>query len=684
MTSPHNLLHPEATPSPHHAPSEASTLESPESNPQRPLFQQNRSWKKAAAVGGLALAGLVAWPQLQYVWSQVAGAMIRTPDQTEGLVLETAKKATFQISVVEKGTLDSMRNAVLASKVEGSTTIISIVPEGSTVKVGDLVCELDSSLLINNATQQEILVEKAKAALEQGKEALKIQEIQNETDVEAAKLKFELAELDLKKFRDGELIQQKNDLESQIKLAEQNVARAQESLEYVTRLAKIGYRTQSDLEAERVGLEAEKIKLELVRGNKRVLIDFTEQRNFAQLEAAVQESGRAIQRTESTARAALVQKKADLRALVLTADVETKKYDRLIAQLNACKLYAPQEGQVVYANTRDGRATDQVMIDVGVGVRERQPIINLPDLDLMKVNARIHESRISMIRQGMSAIIKVDAFPEQVFHGIVDNVASVPSSTGGFGNTVKEYEAVIKITDETERVNKLRPGLNAAIEVLVERREDVLQVPVQANVTIGAKQFVFVVDGKKVERRAIKVGKTNANFIEILDGLNEGDEIVMNPHSRFKKEITDLETEQAKEQAKEAAKAPEIIPVVKPGEVAPGSVPGKKPGEAPAPPGAFPGRAPGEGGPPAGSPPGGPPGGGGGFDPMAFFDRMDKDQNGKLSKDEVEGGRFAENFDKADTDADGNVTKDEFMDYRAKNPGRGRGGPPRPSEAGGN
>lgn len=587
-----------------------------------------------------------------------------------------------------------MKNAVLSSKVEGSTTIISIVPEGSSVKVGDLVCELDSSLLVNNATQQEIAVEKAKAALEQGKEALKIQEVQNETDVEAAKLKFKLAEIDLVKFRDGELIQQKNDLDSQMKLAEQNVARAQESYEYVQRLAKIGYRTQNDLDAERIAVEAEKIKLELVKGNKRVLTDFTEQRTFAELEANVKEFGRAIQRTESTARAALAQKKADLRALELTYELESKKYERLTAQLVACKLYATQDGQVVYANTRDGRATDQVMIDVGVGVRERQPIINLPDLDQMKVNARIHESRISMIRQGMSAIIKVDAFPDQVFHGIVDSVASVPSSTGGFGNTVKEYEAVIKITDETERVNKLRPGLNAGIEVLVERREDVLQVPVQANVTVGARQFVFVIDGTKVDLRQIKVGKTNANFIEVLEGVNEGDEVVMNPHSHFKKEISDLEAEQAKELAKEAAKAPEVIPIVKPSDAATGGAPARKPGEGPGA-GGTPFRAQGDseggqrpagegrpqGGPPSegGRPPGG--GGGGNWDPMAMFDRMDKDQNGKISKDEVQGGRFADNFDKADADSDGNVTKEEFLDFRAKNPFRG---PPRPAEAGGN
>jgi hypothetical protein len=406
-----------------------------------------------------------------------------------------------------------------------------------------------------------------------------------------------------------------------------------------------------------------------------VLIDFTEDRTLAELEANVKEYGREIQRTESKTRAALAQKKAELRARELTFEVESKKYERLLAQIKACKIIATQDGQVVYANTRDGRMTENVMIDVGVGVRERQAIINLPDLDLMKVNARIHESRISMVRPGMSATIKVDAYPEEVFHGEVDSVASVPSSTGGFGNNTKEYEAVIRITDESEIVNKLRPGLTATTEILVERRDEVLQIPVQANITIGAKQFVFVAKEKKVDLKPIKVGKTNANFIEILEGLEAADSVVMNPHSHFKKEISDLEGEQAKEQATEQAKQPEVISIAKPPEN-----PGASGSQNKAAGGATTGRPAGPGGPDAapggtaGAPQagGGPPGG---FDPNAIFAAMDKDADGKIAKSEAE-GRMAENFDTDDTDADGFVSKEEFLAGMAKRRAARGGGPP--------
>ena len=76
-------------------------------------------------------------------------------------------------------------------------------------------------------------------------------------------------------------------------------------------------------------------------------------------------------------------------------------------QIAACKIRSSQDGQVVYANVKDGRSSEKVVIMEGASVRERQAIINLPDLDNMKVSARIHESRISMIQAFVPGIILI-------------------------------------------------------------------------------------------------------------------------------------------------------------------------------------------------------------------------------------------------------------------------------------
>ena len=104
-----------------------------------------------AVLGGAAWAGGLLQPA---TWlSQWVGTKSHQP--LKNLVTETAQRGPFLVSLSVQGYLDSQRNATLSSQVEGTTTIIRIVPEGSWVTQGEVVCELDSSLLREQAKQQE-------------------------------------------------------------------------------------------------------------------------------------------------------------------------------------------------------------------------------------------------------------------------------------------------------------------------------------------------------------------------------------------------------------------------------------------------------------------------------------------------------------------------------------------------
>lgn len=78
-------------------------------------------------------------------------------------------------------------------------------------------------------------------------------------------------------------------------------------------------------------------------------------------------------------------------------------------------------------------------------------------------------------------------------------------------------------------------------ETLVERWDNALHIPAQSSFTIGSKQFVYIVEGKNVELREITVAHADDEFLEVLSGLHENERVVLNPLSRFKKEISDLE-----------------------------------------------------------------------------------------------------------------------------------------------
>lgn len=652
-------------------------------------------------------------------WAVMTGRLTFGKSQAIRYITEKVKRGPLEISITERGSLDSAANVTLISKVEGSTTIIRIVDEGTTAKEGEVLVELDSSKLRDSETQQRIVVEQADAALKQAIEKREIQITQNESDINAANLKRDLAELDLEQYSKGDFVKERDDLKGKMTLAQEELKRAQESYEFNKDNAKKGYVSQSALDAARIATVQKQFAVEVASKAVEVLTDYTFKRQIAEKEANAKEFKSEVERVKRKASAAMAQADADLSSCKLTAEVEQSKLAKLREQIANCSLKAPQDGEVVYANTGSDRrgGSDQTTIMEGAQVRERQAIINLPDFTRMQVNAKVHESRIGFIREGLHCLVRTDANHGEEFNGIIQSVSSVPLSGNWPNRDLKEYATVVRLTDPVEVVRKLKPGLSAEVEIKVDYIPSCLYVPVQTVVTIGANQFAFPVINGVLKTQAVKVGKTNDINIEILEGLSEGQDVVMNPRTIASKEIATLEDQaridEEKQKSEEAKnRKPEVAPPVESPLPGGGARP-NSPGNGAGGPGSFaggPGAGGGGPGGPGGRRPGGPggealasqpggagggpgagrPGGGGGpgagggrtFDPEAIWARVDGNGDGKLTGDEIQ-GRTLESLADIDTDSDGAVSKEEFMANMAKRRaafgagGGGGGGGPR-------
>lgn len=573
------------------------------------------------------------------------------------------------ISLPVQGNLDSQGNATLSSAVEGSTTIISIITEGTMVEKDQVVCELDSSALREKAKQQEITVTQADSAMAQANEKLQITKTQNESDIAAAELKLSLAELDLKKYKDGEYLQSRKEMEGNVKIADEELVRAQENFEFSKLQVKKGYRTLNELEANRIAKQKAALAVQGAKEKLRVLTDYDYQRKITELEANFKELGRELERVKLKSASAETQALKDYEAQKLTSAVEHEKLDRLNKQIQACTMRAPQAGQVVYANMQSSSSfrSSGEQIEQGATVRERQAIINLPDLNQMKVDCRIHESLIGNIRVGLPTRISISSMNDHQFKGVVAHVSSVPM-TGRWPNMdLREYETEIKLIDAPEVIRQLRPGLTAMVDIMVDNRENVLQVPVQAVLAIADKQIAYVLTDKGPEKRELIVGQSNQSMVEVKEGVKEGEQVILNARSQFPDEIAQLEAELNTEKNKRTAS--EKIP-----EATAPALDSDSPGATAGGPGGGSGGTNGGGAP--GSSGRGPGGGRGGFDPSAIFDRQDANKDGKLSKDEAS-ERMRENFDQMDTDKDGAVSKEEFTQGMSqfRRGGGGAGGP---------
>jgi HlyD family secretion protein len=479
-----------------------------------------------------------------FAWSNTLGLGSQSPLE---LASAFASRGPMEIRLTERGELMSGNNTTVRHKVEygGGLTILKIAEEGSWVDKGDILAVLDSSRFEQNAQRYQIYTFMYEAYQKTAETALVVQEMQNESMIVSAEHRLRMAELDLKKYLEADYVQRRNNLWNEIRLAEENRTTALQGLEFSKKMLRKGFTTTVDIDADQIHVGKMQLTLDLARERLKILDDYTHKRNVAQLEANRDYYKQETDRVKLRAERASSQCKLNVLYGKRWSAYFRRYYDAAKRQIEACEIRAPHEGLVVHANTGSNGGSYSPLICEGAKVWEGQAIIHLPDVTNMQVNARIHESKILMVREGLPVTIHLDARGGETFHGVVEKVSIAPLTAAWPNLNLKEYATVIRITDDVERVTTLRPGMTAEVTVHVDPLPAVLQVPVQSCVDRGNHHFAWVLnEDRKPQRREIKVRMANSEAIEVVDGLEEGDEVVLNPRSELPDEMALLEQEQ--------------------------------------------------------------------------------------------------------------------------------------------
>ena len=291
----------------------------------------------------------------------------------------------------------------------GSTRIVTILPEGSRVKAGDVVVQLDAS------------------AYEEEERSQKIRFLQARSYVEQAESMLEVARIALREYRDGIFPQDLQLIRQYIASCEIERSRSAGNLKWSREMLAMSYRTPFQVRSDELALQQADIALLEANGMLRRLSEWTVPKLIKQLEANV---------------AAI---ESDLLTQKASFSLENQRLQRLQRNISHCTVKAPGDGIVVYANQADRFGQVTSSIDEGVPVREKQPIFHLPDPQHMRVKAKINETKVALVQPDQPVRILVDAFPNRPLKGVVGEV--VPISIPIRGSDVRIYDANVEITD---------------------------------------------------------------------------------------------------------------------------------------------------------------------------------------------------------------------------------------------
>ena len=202
---------------------------------------------------------------------------------------------------------------------------------------------------------------------------------------------------------------------------------------------------------------------------------------------------------------------------------EEERLAQLRKQAENYTIRAPHDGMVVYVPIFAWRGHP---LQAGLEVFQHEELLFLPDLSQMEVEVAINESMGPRVRVGTTAEVRILSLPGRRFSGKIVSMEQLPRVIEkGWEMTLYFYARV--------RLDQTPPGLlpfmSAEVRFDTGRVENALVIPAEAMTLADGRRCCYVVGPSGPERRAITIGRTTTGFLEVTDGLEEGEQVVLHP-----------------------------------------------------------------------------------------------------------------------------------------------------------
>ncbi|MCZ6690317.1 MAG: HlyD family efflux transporter periplasmic adaptor subunit [Planctomycetota bacterium] len=441
--------------------------------------------------------------------------------------------APFKVEVTADGMFEAAEVVEVSIQPEVWTAykVLEAVEEGKQVKKGDVLVSFDARKIEEEITDLQAQRKLTNLELSLAERGLEFLQLIQPLDLEAAQRTNRIAAEDLKRFTEIDRALSERSVQESRKSAGYRVEYAEEELNQLEQMYKADDLTE---ETEEIILKRAQRSVESARfwrersnitSDKTLELDLP--RRAERLSSEARRKALNLGKAEETFPMELAKKKLGLEKKIYDLKKSTERLGKLQSDLEQMVVRSPADGVVYYGRSVRGNWTGgeamAKQLRKGGSISSLQVFMSIVQPRPMSVRVKLPEKDLRYLSSGVQGRVVPTAYPDTRLTGTLKHITPIPVKAGTFDATVE--------VELGEEANGLIPGMACSVKLVPYQAADALAIPsssVFRDEVDDEKRYVYLVtgDGKHM-KQAVVLGKHSEENVEVLEGLKEGDEILL-------------------------------------------------------------------------------------------------------------------------------------------------------------
>lgn len=443
-----------------------------------------------------------------------------------------AARQPVKVEVSLTGVLEAknMTEISVRPKVWSELKVRKAVAHGTEVGKGDVLVEFETEKIDNALADRRSDQRLARLALEQAERDLEALQATTPMDLKLAERSKRIMDEDFARYQEIDKPLSEKSAKYSLDTARNSLEYEQEELKQLEKMYEADDLTEETeeivLKRQRDAVRRAEFMVELAEARYEETLKLSIPRQEESLKDTVERTALATEKAKATLPQSLEQARIALEKQKVVRARSDKDLARLEADRELMEIASPTDGVVYYGRSVRGQwsgasaAADDLR--PGGDITSGEVFMTIVEPRPIFVRATVDEKNLHWIKPGLEAVVQPAGYPDLKLDATVSEVDSVPSSSGKF-----EAKLKLKLVGDADDI---MPGMTCTAKLLPYVRREALVVPasaVFADEIDSDKQFVYMaVETGKPKKQAVVVGQKSGDKVEILEGLEDGDEIL--------------------------------------------------------------------------------------------------------------------------------------------------------------